>query len=49
MFTLKELIKNRKDFTESFFAEVSDKRWGYNAKDDGWSDVIDFIEERKER
>ena len=27
MLTLKELIKNQKNFNESFFAEVSDKLW----------------------
>ena len=26
---------------------LTDKRWAYDAKDDGWSDVINFIGEKK--
>ncbi|QSI04565.1 hypothetical protein [Treponema pedis] len=44
----------RKEMSEALHKSIddleslTDKRWGYDAKDDGWSDVIDFIEESKE-
>ena len=43
----------RKEMSEALHKSIddleslTDKRWAYNAKDDGWSDVIDFIEEKK--
>ncbi len=43
----------RKEMSEALHKSVdaleslTDKRWAYNAKDEGWSDVIDFIEEKK--
>ena len=42
----------RKEMSEALHKSIddleslTDKRWAYNAKDEGWSDVIDFIEER---
>ena len=43
----------RKEMSEALHKSIddleslTDKRWAYNAKDDGWSDVIDFIGEKK--
>ena len=43
----------RKEMSEALHKSIddleslTDKRWAYNAKDEGWSDVIDFIEEKK--
>ena len=43
----------RKEMSEALHKSVdaleslTDKRWAYNAKDEGWSDVIDFIGEKK--
>ena len=42
----------RKEMSEALHKSIdaleslTDKRWAYDAKDEGWSDVIDFIEER---
>ena len=40
---MSEALHKSVDALESF----TDKRWAYDAKDEGWSDVIDFIEEKK--
>ena len=43
----------RKEMSEALHKSIddleslTDQRWAYDAKDDGWSDVIDFIEEKK--
>ena len=43
----------RKEMSEALHKSIddleslTDKRWAYDAKDDGWSDVIDFIEGKK--
>ena len=42
----------RKEMSEALHKSIddleslTDKRWAYDAKDEGWSDVIDFIEEK---
>lgn len=44
----------RKEMSEALHKSIddleslTDKRWGYEAINSGWSDVIDFIKERKE-
>ncbi|QUY18512.1 hypothetical protein GWP40_09510 [Treponema vincentii] len=43
----------RKEMSEALHKSIdalealTDKRWAYDAKDEGWSDVIDFIGEKK--
>ena len=43
MLTVKELFKDVDNIDEDVLVQISDKLWGYNAENNGWDSVLNYI------